>query len=558
MMKSKKLLSLLLTTAVASSILAGCNKAGAPTASDADKSASEDKKPITFTVFSKDPNANYENFESPVAKEIQKRTGVTLKMEYPVGELDQKIGLMIASNDYPDMIFGEQSKLISAGALVKLDDYIENFGANVKALYGEDLVRLRYNLDDPSIYFLGSFGVGAERWEPNMGFELQHDAVKAAGFPKIKTLEDAEKVIKDYVAKNPSIGGQQTIGLSLIFDDWRWQSAVGNMGAFVSGMPDDGQWYIDTDKKEAKYRFTLDNHKEYFKWLNHMNDIGLLDKDSFTQKFDQYSAKIAAGRVVALNDQLWQYRDAQTSLVKDKKYERTYGTYPVTLNDSIKNADFTDTGYSASYGMGITKSCKDPERAFKFLDWMASDEAQILNNWGIEGIHYTVKDGKRVISDEEMQKRNTDPEYSKKTGIGAYGYPFPQRGDGVLDKTGQTYTVKSPGDIIKNYNPVEKEVLKAYGVEMWKDLYPKKEELPKSAWGQAWGIAIPQDTDLAEILQKANDISKAGVAKAVLAKPADFDTAWNEMQTKLTAAGIEKANAEFTKLLQGRLELWKK
>lgn len=557
-MKKAKLISILLATLVTLSLLAGCKKETTPTANNNNNSSKDDKTPITFTVFSKDPNANYENFESPVAKEIQKRTGVTLKMEYPVGNLDEKIGLMIASNDYPDMIYGDQSKLISAGALLPLDDYIEKFGSNVKALYGEDLGRLRYSLDDPKIYFLGSFGVGGQRWEPNMGFEIQHAAVKAAGFPQIKTLEDAEKVIKDYVEKNPTINGQPTIGLSLIADDWRWMCGPGNMAAFVSGMPDDGQWYVNPDTKEATYRFIMDSHKKYYKWLNHMNDIGLLDKDSFTQKYDQYTAKIASGRVVALNDQLWQYRDAQLSLVKDGKYERTYGTYPVTLDKSIKNADFTDYGYSASYGIGITKSCKDPERAFKFLDWMASDEAQILNNWGIEGVHYTVVNGKRVISEEEMQKRNTDPEYGKKTGIGVYGYPFPQRGDGVLDSTGQTYTVKSVEDIKKNYNSAEKEVLAAYGVQMWKDLYPQANELPKQVWGQAWGIAIPQDTELAEILQKANDIVKAGIAKAVLAKPADFDNAWNEMQDKLKAIGIDKANAEFTKLVKQRLELWTK
>ena len=30
-------------------------------------------------------------------------------------------------------------------------------------------------------------------------------------------------------------------------------------------------------------------------------------------------------------------------------------------------------------------SSEHPEEAFDFLDWMASEEAQILTNWGIEG-----------------------------------------------------------------------------------------------------------------------------------------------------------------------------
>lgn len=552
-MKRSKILGIVMAATVTTSLVAGCTK----TKTTNETSEKVDKSPITLTMFSKDPKSEYENFESPVAKKIQEKTGVTLKMEFPVGNLDQKIGLMIASNELPDLIFSEQSKFIGAGAIIKLDSLIEKYGSNVKNLYGDYLKRLRYSKEDPSIYFLGVDAVDSQRWEPNMGFELQHSAIKEAGYPSIKTLEDAEKVIKAYVEKHPTTDGQPTIGLSLIYDDWRWQSGTGNMAAFVSGRPDDGNWYVDPKTYKATYRFTMDDHKEYFKWLNHMNDIGLLDKDSFVQKYDQYTAKIASGRVVALNDQLWQYRDAQSALVNDKKYDKTYGTYPVTLNGSIKNADFTDYGYSVTYGIGISKNCKNPERAMQFLDWMCTDEAQILNNWGIEGVNYTVENGKRVLSDEERQKRNTDKEYAKKTGIGVYGYPFPRRGDGVLDPTGQPYTIKSPDDIVKNYNSAEKEVLSAYGVKMWKDLYPKATELNKSQWGQAWGITVPQDSDLNVTLTKANDIVKTGIAKAVLLKPSEFDATWNQMQADLKKIGIEKANEDFTKLLQQRIELWK-
>lgn len=55
------------------------------------------------------------------------------------------------------------------------------------------------------------------------------------------------------------------------------QCDPGNMAASVTGKPDDGQWYVDPQTHNVTYRFMLDDHKEYFKWLNHMNDIDLLD-----------------------------------------------------------------------------------------------------------------------------------------------------------------------------------------------------------------------------------------------------------------------------------------
>ena len=45
-----------------------------------------------------------------------------------------------------------------------------------------------------------------------------------------------------------------------------------------------------------------------------MNDIGLLDPESFVQKYDQYLAKIASGRALALTDARWQYEQAEQAL----------------------------------------------------------------------------------------------------------------------------------------------------------------------------------------------------------------------------------------------------
>jgi putative aldouronate transport system substrate-binding protein len=521
--------------------------------------AAENLEPITFTMFSADQNAQYEKMQSPVGQEITKRTGVTLDVEYPVGDLKQKISLLAASGDYPDFIFakGDQNILVDAGAFIDLSDLIEEHGPNLKKLYGDYLKRLRYSKDDPSIYFIGSFGVNEQRWEPATGFELQHAAVKEAGYPKLKTLQDFENVIKQYVEKHPTIDGQPTIGLSLLADDWRYLITVTNPAVFATGGPDDGEWYVDPVTQKAVLHHTRPEEKEYFRWLNHMNDIGLLDKESFVQKYDQYEAKISSGRVVALADARWQFNNAETALRQAGKEEYMYGMYPITLDESMKFADFQSAGYSAGWGVGISVDCEDPVRAIKFLDWLASDEAQILNNWGIEGVHYTIQDGKRVISEEEMEKRRTDPEYGKKTGIGVYLYPFSEYGAGVVDPTGQTYKIDSKDTIIANYTATEKEVLAQYGAKMWMDLYPSEKDFPVKPWGAAWQINIPQDTEAAVQMTRIADIIKKRIPEAILAKPSEFDTVYDNFIKEIEAEGVHELEAEFNKLLQERLELWK-
>jgi len=83
-------------------------------------------------------------------------------------------------------------------------------------------------------------------------------------------------------------------------------------------------------------------------------------------------------------------------------------------DESYVCAALKDYGLSGGWGIAITTACKDPLRAFEFLDWMCSKEAQILVNWGIEGVNYKVIDNKRVIPDDEQRRIEIDPDYKKK------------------------------------------------------------------------------------------------------------------------------------------------
>lgn len=516
------------------------------------------KGPLILTMFSSDINPDYNNFEDPVAKEITRITGVKLKMSYPTGgDASRDLTSMLASGDYPELIFLKgASQFVEAKALIDLTPYIEKYGKNIKKLYGPFLKRLRYSSQDKSIYFLGCFGVNSEVWEAS-GFELQHAVVKELGFPKLKTVKDFEKAIKAYYDKHPTIDGQPTIGLSLLADDWRILISVTNPAVFATGGPDDGEWYINPKTYKAVLHHTRPQEKEFFRWLNHMNDIGLLDPESFVQKYDQYLAKISSGRVLALSDQRWEYAgSAEQALKKAGKFERTYGNYPIQLDETTVSHELQDPGYSATWGISITKKCKDPVAAIKFLDWMASDEAQILRNWGIQGVNYTIINGKLVIPKAEMDKRNNDPNYQRDTGIGQWMYPFPQYGDGVKDPTGQTYSVATPQQIMDKFSDIEKEVLAAYKAKLWVDLWPSRKSLGYKPWGTIWQLNTPQDASWTVPWQKCQDIIRKRIPEAILAKPEKFDSIWANFIKELDDNGVRRLEETMTNLIAERIKLW--
>lgn len=526
--------------------LAGCSK----------KAEISSDNSITFTFFTADSTEDMP-FTDPVALEIKKRTGVTLQVEHPVAGDAQAIPLMLASGEYPDLIYakGELTKLIDAGAVISLDEYIEKYGTNMKKLYGNQIVKLRNSISDKHIYSAGTYGVKEQTLETTGTMQLQHAVLKELGYPEIRTLDEYGNAIRTYMKKYPEINGQKTIGLSLLIDTWQWYIDLSNPGNYTIGYPDDGQWIVDQNTLKAQYKFLNPEIYRYYKWLNKMNADGLLDPESFTQKEDVWKSKIASGRVLGITYPIWGYNDARMSLIQNNMSERTYAYLPVTAGAQFKDPSRKNYGYSGGWGVAISTSCKDPVRAFKFLDWMCSEEAQILCNWGIKDVNYYIdENGRRARTADEIHAAETDPDYSKKTGVGRWMYPFPMMGNAATDSNGDSISVISRDTIIAKYLPVEKETLAAYNANMWIDLFPTPEELGISKHGQVWQYALPSDIN--EKVTAADEYVKTTLAQLVLGDPEDFDRDWKSMQANLKKMGLDKAGDTLSELIAMKIKLW--
>ena len=259
--------------------------------------------------------------------------------------------------------------------------------------------------------------------------------------------------------------------------------------------------------------------------------------------------KIADGRVLGLLDKDWDYANAEVSLRSEGQDERTYAGLPVTIDESVKCPSLKQRSLAIGWGIGITKSCKDPVRAVKFLDWICSDEGQILLNWGIEGVNYYYdENGKRCITEEDLEVSKSDTNYSERTGVGFRVYPFPSYGNEAVDSTGNSYSKSSRNVVKESYDEMEKEALKAWNADMLIDIFPQKEEFEKENYSPLWSLTLPDE--LNQILSNLNDIAWKGLIDCIVCKPEDFDAKWDEMQQKLKTVGLKKADQEMTALLR--------
>lgn len=546
------------------STLAGCSGNDGATAGEGNNGggspAGTELKPVTLTYFSEDSSTNWNNMKDEVGKIITEKTGVTLDAEFAVGDPVQKISLIAATGNYPDLIAAKADvgKLVDAGAILDLTDLIEKHAPNIKKMLGDKIVRTKYSLEDQAIYSIPTWSaVDEKKFKADGGFELQHRVVKEAGYPEIQTVKDFEKVIQDYITKHPTDeNGNKNIGLSLNGDDWHMYQ-VTNAGFQTTGGPDDGEYYIDQETHQATYHFRRPEEKEYFRWLNHMNNIGLLDPESFVQKTDQFKAKVASGRVLGLADPEWDYGDAQNALKAAGKLDQTYGHYPVTMSKEYKDTSFWPAGFDGGYGISISSKCKDPVRAIQFLDFLASEEGQILNNWGIEGKHYTVEGGKRVIIPAVQERMDNDnAAFQKEAGVGLYWNMMVHYGDGIKDSTGNYFTRSYPEQLTASYSEPEKETLKAYGAEHWKDLFPAEEEFGPRAYGAAYTMSLASDDPAVILGAKMKDITWKRIPEAVMSKPEEFDKIWDSYMADLDKAGVKEMEEAYTKHILNRIELW--
>ncbi len=575
-MRKRKIGAVLLAVTMLAGILGGCGDKSttspadtdtgntvttsgtAEGAGDTDNAPSNNGEVVELTFFNADGNQE-DPWTDPVAQAITEKTGVKLKTTYPIGGNDQSeaVALMIAEQKYPDLIFakGSANNLIEADALIDMSDLIEEYGPNIKKLYGDEFGKLRQSADDPAIYQLSAYAVGGEKYKDCGSAQIQWDVIKANDYKIPETLDEFETMIKEYIASSPKTeDGLDRIGITLSTADWHWMITLGNpAGAIADGAPDNGQWIVD-ENNQAMYKFRSEKEREYFRWLCRMYNEGILDPEFATQTHEDYIAKIASGRVVALFDKDWDYQDGEKVLKADGKLGATYCGLPLTMDKDTKSPVLMYQGLTTGTGIAITSSCADPVKAIQYIDFLCSDEGQVLTHWGVEDVNYFIDEsGHRFRTDEEIEASQNDKDYQKNTGVGFHNYPFPSYGDGITDPTGSTYTTTSKSSVIGEYNEEERAAVEKWGVELLVDVFPQADEFEVPPYPPLWALAKPTEFD--EIGNQLDEVAWSKLIECVIGSEADFNDTYDAMIAELEATGMSDAEAMLNEIIAEKVAL---
>lgn len=518
--------------------------------------ATEDQELKELSVFISDSIPDYPSDGTILGKIIRKETGIKLKREYLVGDLETKVGLMIASGEYPDMLVAAHftDKFVDAGVLIPLEDLIEKYAPNIKKYYAKHMTAL--TKDDGHIYYLPQQAIPNKvsgRRYPSVGFFINKAVLKEAGWPVVKTFDQYFELIEDYQKKHPTYNEQDTIGYLTLFDGWRF-FATNNGPMHLIGYPNEGAFLPIKEGGEYKVRPYNGGkvEKYYYKKLNEMYNKGVVGRETFVMNYDQYLEKLTSGRVLGTHNQYWQIQQAQEVLRKEKP-ERIFVPFPVVYDEPVEEF-VRDTPYiQTTQGMGITTQCEDPVAAIKYLDYLVGH--QMLIQWGIEGEHYEVDENGKYYRTPEQQKLFDDRNWVQNEFGRHYFYnAFPSL-IGV-DNNGNSYMPnRQPSMIYGNSLPAEKEVMDSYGIKSFTGLYNDPRSSEEVPYYPLWTITLETGSPAQVEQTRLQDAQREYYPKLVMSKPEDFEKIWNEYVNKISNL-MDKQIEAYQKGIDWRMEHW--
>lgn len=502
------------------------------------------------------------------AEELKKDLNMTIELLPSGDQGEQKLQALMASGELPDLVvfkdYKQVENAVAGNMLLAYDDYKDL----LPDMYANASNALRYSADNLSGGQGKSFTVGTAikntmEIRGNKEPWLRYDLYKKIGSPAIHELKDYLTVLQEMQKLEPTnADGQKVYGLS-IWKDWdrSYMAMCGFAGKFVGvEYPGEGALAEIDHSKNREIRSILADdsyYLEFVRFLYEANQMGLLDPDSMTQRFDEAIGKMGAGRVLmGLGD--WGCGDFGTT----EKQNEGIGFQPVFTADNPTCTEGLEP-IGRTWTLSVGAATKYPEAAMKFANRFFSYDEVMLRMNGPKGVMWDVNEaGKPYLTKEGYEyMQNAEKELP---GGNTFGKGCPITAIGL---NGTTVHPKF-GVPISNaywekpdYAPADTKLLdmwqEDYGAEDSIDYLTKRgKENPSIGLIPFPFVAQPVYTDeIEQISARVGDVIKTNSWKMVYAKnDAEYDQLKKEMVDKAQGMGIQKFVDWYTAEYQKALE----
>ncbi|GBF73292.1 hypothetical protein PA598K_01578 [Paenibacillus sp. 598K] len=319
--------------------------------------------------------------DNTVIQAIREQSGINLQVQTVSGDdYETRLNTLLVSGQPPDIFTVNKTKiqeLITNGAILPLDELVEQHAPNIKENRGEYMKGGAY-VDGKS------YGI-PDGFVPGSALAIRKDWLDKLSLPMPTNLEEYENALKAFVNDDPDGNGlKDTIGVGLAIQvDQTWAHIF---GAFNVPM---GRAVL-VDGKVTPW-LLAPGYFEAVQYLNKLYHEGLIDPEFATVPTLQSFQKLWNGQVGAYNfnadgiTQNWLSRYTESPV---PQFEYTLIKGP-DGHGGYLNPNVADSNQYAV----ISSKAKDPEAAIRVLDYLVSKEGDALTWAGIEGAQYKYENG---------------------------------------------------------------------------------------------------------------------------------------------------------------------
>lgn len=398
----KKCLTFLLAGTMAGMALTGCGDKGSTPARESlgaqptqsSKENTPPPEPVTLRIATMDnPYApkSYAN-GTPVTDALQKATNVKIEWELSPDASQYETytqTILAAAEDMPDImarVYGQDPRsLYEAGLIVDLKPLIDSVGVHTKK-YLEEHPDILGMITEPDGKILS---IPTIQDGENFGHSLmiRKDWLDKLELAVPTTSDELLDVLRAFRDGDPNGNGEADEIPCTITGTYNLDFSWPYMFNISPGRDFDA----DADGNVV-YPPIEDSYKDFLKYMNTMYSEGLLDSMFSTRSSEDWNTLINTNKVGLV--QGWVTNLPTFNANEGQEWiALTVPAGPNGTSFSVSVPTITGKNF-------ITKDCKNPEEAFRFLDYVwASEEGRRLAVYGVEGLTYEMVDGKPQYMD---------------------------------------------------------------------------------------------------------------------------------------------------------------
>ncbi len=319
------------------------------------------------------------------AKEI---TGVDLSfILQSVNAATDNFNLMVASGDYPDLIFnpssyytGGMDKAVADEVFLDLTDMVPELAPNYYRLINQDETTLTA-CKTAEGRFVEIMRLEAEYAKPSTGLVIRQDWLDDLGLDTPVTLDDMHDVLTAFKDEK---GAVEPLGMTYtgILDGDEIASAFDAYGTYSAFM---GAYPICLRDGKVAFGWKEDEMRDYLELISQWYAEGLLGKDFYIDNTGHgihYSKTTTDMVGVFLNDYF--QLDLLEQFMQDP--EARLVAIPAPVKEAGQTLHFgSSQSLTSGFSWAITTDCSDPELALQYADFYFTEEGSRMCNYGIEG-----------------------------------------------------------------------------------------------------------------------------------------------------------------------------